>query len=211
MLNDSAITLSPRLSSGYTEPTYSSEVDASLSATPNAANSIPKGKGGQMNFAVICRNCTSWSSPPLDLNSVAAPFMFAFGPVNDASYDNRWSDSLTNQLRIHVIQGTFNMNMKLATTPFGKELTVPNLRNETYGATIEHIRIYPGDYATTTHAIAMALACLLIFPLDIALRNWVRLVWVHVVAQILVALLLITGLLFGCWTAIEYIRVSHAK
>ena len=213
LLNNSpAITLSPRLSSDETEPDYSPEVNATLVTDPNAPNSIDTANGGQMIFSVMCRNCTGWSEPPLDLNSSTAPFMFALGPINDGSSNYRWSDSPTNPLRIHIIHGIFDMNMQLATVPLGKDLQVPSLGNETYGVTSNpKVLVESYDFVTMSHAITMALAFAVVFPLNALLWEVVRLFWIHIVIHIFVILLWIAGLLFGCWASIEYIRVSTIR
>jgi len=209
-----AITLSPRLSSDESEPVYSPEVNAALVSDPNAPNSIDTANGGQMIFSVMCRNCTGWSEPSLDLSSSTAPFMFALGPINDGSSNYRWSDSPSNPLRIHIIHGIFDMNMQLATVPLGEDLEVPSLGNESYGAASNpKVLVESDDFVTMTHAITMALAFAVVFPLNALLWEVVRLFWIHIVIHIFVIVLWIAGLFFGCWASIEYIRVSthHAE
>src|SRR6266480_7587572 len=65
--NGTAVTLSPRLSTGNTEPTYDSKIDAYKVDFNNASeNYINAADGGVMQIAFVCRNCTNWSNPPLD-------------------------------------------------------------------------------------------------------------------------------------------------
>jgi hypothetical protein len=151
--NGSAVTLSPRLSSGHTEPEYSSKIQVDKISGPNitASNFIDASEGGQMLLSFVCRNCTQWSDPPLDLTSTDAPFIFAVGPISDGT-PNRWSDNPAAPLRTHSLQAKFTMNMSIATVQSGEGITVPELANATVGASgVTDVNLTLHDWTSAIH------------------------------------------------------------
>lgn len=162
--NGSAVTISPRISSGHTEPEYSSKIQVEKISGPNvtASNFIDASEGGQMLLSFVCRNCTQWSDPPLDLTSTDAPFIFAVGPVSDGT-PNRWSNSPAAPLRSHSIHAKFTMDMKVATVQSAEGITVPELANTTVGASgVTEVNLKLHDWTSAIHvSLAFAVSELL--------------------------------------------------
>lgn len=151
--NGSAVTVSPRLSSGHTEPEYSSKIQVEKISGTNitSSNFIDASQGGRLLVSFVCRNCTKWSDPPLDLTSTDAPFMFAVGPVSDGT-PNRWSNSPAAPLRSHSIHAKFTMDMSVATVQSGDGVTIPELANATVGASrVTDAQLKLHDWTSTIH------------------------------------------------------------
>ena len=172
-----------------------------------------------MLLTAICRNCTSWSKPALDLTSTAAPFMFAFGPINDqttagwfngaGSGSARWSDSLSNPLRSHTIHGQFTMNMQQATISTNPNLQLPTLGNSSAGASlVGNIKIQSFDFLSGGHAILMCLVFAFWMPLDVLLRMFIKWVGLRIFMASISFILFVAGLVLGFVVSPQFIRVS---
>jgi hypothetical protein len=198
------------LSTGNTEPAYNKNIDAGLVSDPNNPNSIDVEdvSSGEVVYSAICRNCTHWSDPPLDLTSTHAPFMFAVGPFSDDTNIRR-SNSPSNPLRSHSVYATFTMDMQQATIPSAKNLQVPQLGNSTNGAspTIS-LTLQSHDYKSAFHAVAMCLAFVFLLQVDIVLRKCIRWIWFHLFIQGIVFVIFVVGLALGAVLSPMFIRVS---
>ena len=208
--NGTAITLSPRLSTGHTEPEYNSKIDAyKVDLTNHTENFVDAANGGVMQMAFVCRNCTNWPSPPLDLSDTSAPFMFAVGPISDQT-GMRWFNSPSAPLRSHLMWGQFTMDMTVATVQSPEGVTVPQLQNFTVGASNNVTRIQndPYDYGSAFHAITMCLAVGLFLPFDVLVFKLFRKIRFHMWTQGITLGLFIIGLGLGFWVAPLFVRVS---
>jgi hypothetical protein len=170
-------------------------------------------------LTAICRNCTSWSNPPLDLTSTSAPFMFAFGPINDqttagwfngaASGSARWSNSLTNPLRSHTIYGTFTMNMQQATVQTNPALQLPALGISNNGANLTgNVNIESFDFLSGGHAILMCLVFAFIMPLEFILRMFIKWIGLRIFFTSISIIVFIAGLVLGFLVSPQFLRVS---
>ena len=208
--NGTAVTLSPRLSTGNTEPTYDSKIDAYKVDFNNASeNYINAADGGVMQIAFVCRNCTNWSNPPLDLNDTKAPFMFAVGPISSQT-GMRWFNSPSAPLRSHSMWGQFTMDMTVATVQSPDGIFVPTLGMSTVGAssTATTIGTQSHDYSSAFHAVAMCLAIGLILPLDAVIFKLFRRVRMHIWFEAAMMLLFLIGLGLGFYASVLFVRVS---
>jgi hypothetical protein len=204
--------LSPRLSTGHTEPAFNSKIDATkiyVPTDPSANHADPNSVGlsGQFTISGVCRNCTNWSNPPLDLTSTQAPFMFAIGPISDGT-SARWSDQADAPLRRHSLHGQFSMDMTQATMPSGDGILVPAQVNSTDGASATaKVGLDRHDYGSAFHAIAMCLAVGLVIPFDSILLRLFHKTLIHYVLQGVFALLFLVGLGLGFYISTEFVRV----
>lgn len=208
--NGTAITLSPRLSTGHTEPEYHSTINAYKVDPANATeNFIDAANGGVMQIAFVCKNCTNWSNPPLDLTNTAAPFMFAVGPISDQT-GMRWFNSPSAPLRSHSIWGQFTMDMTVAMVQSPDGITVPQLGKSTGGAskTVTKLGNDPHDYGSAFHAVTMCLAIGLLMPLDAIIYKLFRRIRIHIWLQGIVLALFMIGLGLGIWVSMWFVRVS---
>ena len=76
------ITLSPRLATGHSEPSYSPDIPVSLLDGSGVTN-------GTYTANVHCRNCTSWLTGSLNLKLTAQSWIYAIGPSNSLKSDSR--------------------------------------------------------------------------------------------------------------------------
>lgn len=186
------ITLSPRLSYGYVEPSYSPDIN--ITVLPGTGI-----EGDQMHVNAVCHNCFSWEGGRINQDAVNAPFIFAFGPHRGFK-----SDSVTASVPIHTLCGTFTMDLTRASGPPG----VPDLVNaDTSGTIVETFGIY--NYLVgVSHASLMALSVLILIPSGILFMRLVqKRVW-HTVCQTLATSCVVFGLLTGIYCATLYNRVK---
>lgn len=161
-----------------------------------------------MRVSAVCRKCAGLSSPPLDLTSSTAPFMFAIGPVNDGT-STRNFDELNAPLRGHSLHGQFTVDMRQATVQSAKGVTVPAQNNATSGASlIENLTYSPHDYSSAAHAAILCPAIGLLLPLDAVLQMVFDKRRAHLVLQGLFGLLFVVGLALGFYVSTYYQRVS---
>lgn len=209
--NGSAVTLSPRLSTGHTEPTYNSNIDAYKVDLGNTSeNYINAANGGVMQLSFVCRNCTNWSNPPLNLNDTQAPFMFAVGPISSQT-SMRWFNSPAAPLRSHSMWGQFTMDMTVATVQSSNGIWVPSLGMSTVGASSSAatiLGVQNHDYGSAFHAITMCLAIGLVLPLDVVIFKLFRRTRMHIWFQAIVLALFVAGLGLGFYESIFFVRVS---
>ncbi|KAE9977798.1 hypothetical protein EG328_001831 [Venturia inaequalis] len=208
--NGSAVTVSPRLSSGHTEPEYSSEIQVEKISGANvtASNFIDAAQGGQMLVSFVCRNCTRWSDPPLDLMSRDAPFIFAAGPVSDGT-PNRWSNSPAAPLRSHSIHAKFTIDMRIATVQSGDGITIPQSANATFGASgVTDVQLKSHDWTSAIHAISMCLAFGLFYPLDALVTRVFhsKAKKIHMAMQAFIVTLFLVGISLGFSISMQFVR-----
>lgn len=213
--NGSGVTVSPRIATGHSEPSYTEEVDVELLRPSglNASNTI--GYDGKMRVDAVCRNCTSWLSGrgQLDLTSTVAPFIFAVGPGKAMK-----SSSLTASMRRHDFYGHFTMNMKTATSSNGTEATVPSPtgKNGTYeNSGASEVRdqdvVADNNTAPAAHALIMIAAFVFLFPLgSLLLRVLHKALW-HGAAQVVALLMILTGFGLGIYLSTQYNKVCHCR
>lgn len=92
----SGVTLSPRISTDETEPSYSSSINVeTLSGT--VAN-------GTISVNGRCTNCTKWNKGSLDLKSTNQAFIYGLGP-SSGSLVKLQSNSLSANLERHSVYG----------------------------------------------------------------------------------------------------------
>ncbi|QDS69378.1 hypothetical protein FKW77_004452 [Venturia effusa] len=208
--NGSAVTVSPRMSNGHTEPEYSSKIQVEKISGTNvtASNFIDASQGGQMLVSFVCRNCTHWSNPPLDLTSKDAPFIFAVGPVSDGT-SSRWSDSPAAPLRSHSIHAGFTMDMRIATVQSGDGITIPELANATVGASgVSDLQLKLHDWTSAIHAISMCLVFGLFYPMDALITRVFhsKAKKIHIVMQGFMFALFVVGLGLGFSISMQFVR-----
>jgi hypothetical protein len=96
------VTISPRLSYGHVEPSYSSNITVSAQPETGISN-------GNYTANIICSNCRQWKGGSIDPTNTAAKFIFAAGP--DGSLN---TNSLTAGIKRHASYGAFTMDLTKA-------------------------------------------------------------------------------------------------
>jgi hypothetical protein len=212
--NGTGVTVSPRIATRHSEPSYAKDVDLQQiwPAGLNGSNTI--GSDGRLRADAVCRNCTSWLSGNrnLDLTNTAAPFIFAVGPSKEMR-----SSSLTASMRRHDFYGHFTMNMTAATSSEEGTVPLPNSKNGTYelhGASEAKDMTADSSHAPAAHALIMIAAFVFLFPLgSLVLKVLHKALW-HGIVQILAVVLITVGFGLGIHLSTQYnkvCRTHHGK
>lgn len=91
------VTLSPRISTDETEPSYSSNINVETLSSTGVAN-------GTIAVNGRCTNCTTWNKGSLDLKSMNQAFIYGLGP-SSGSLVKLQSNSLSANLERHSVYG----------------------------------------------------------------------------------------------------------
>ncbi|KAF2438375.1 iron reductase domain protein [Karstenula rhodostoma CBS 690.94] len=184
------ITISPRLSTGHSEPSFA----------PSINLDILNGTGIHDDMYVlraVCHSCRVWPNAFLDTTSPAAPMLFAFGPGTATL-----SDDPAAPLRRHVRFGTFTMDMRAAlTADAGVPEANPQLRN----AAITRMA-KDRDGKDLAHAVLGCIALFVLWPLNVVLAAFFRNIKLHVGASLTILLFLVISFALGIATSPQYNR-----
>ncbi|KAK3306487.1 uncharacterized protein B0T15DRAFT_509860 [Chaetomium strumarium] len=154
-----SVTVSPRLSSGCTEPVWTRNVGITLHASSINDNA-------DMTVNATCNGCRALGPAlPSIKTSSAAPMMFAIGPSLVLN-----SDDLDARIRRHSAYGQFTMDLVKATGPGGIGLdTIGNISNISLSSStiLEGDAFHrDDDKAATAHGILYAIITLAVAPFD---------------------------------------------
>jgi cytochrome b len=208
--NGTGVTVSPRIATRHSEPSYAKDVDLQQiwPSGINGSNTI--GADGRLRADAVCRNCTSWLSGDgnLDLTNTAAPFIFAVGPSKELR-----SSSLTASMRRHDFYGHFTMNMTAATSSEEGTVPPPNSKNGTYelhAASEAKDMTADSSHAPAAHALIMLGSFVFLFPLgSLVLKVLHKALW-HGIVQILAVVLITVGFGLGISLSTQYNKVCRA-
>ncbi|KAK3389724.1 hypothetical protein B0H63DRAFT_464225 [Podospora didyma] len=187
------ITISPRFSTGNTEPIFAPEIKVTLNAGSGIKNQSIIANG-------TCHGCRSWATGSINARSTKQPMIFALGPNVGLSSDNP-----SALLRRHMGYGHFEVDMIKATGAAAGGLGVPT--NITSGAVLvgdglERDR----NKAATAHGILFAIVALAVAPFDTlvagALKRWPTL---HAISSSLYFAMVIGALVPGIMISKEHI------
>ena len=175
------VTISPRIASGHSEPTYQSYISIQKQSGTDlqGANTVTGERSTQVIKADgVCRGCTTWpSGGSIDLTSKAQPFIFAVGPT----FPPIESDSLSAGLSRHEFYGHFTMDMMAATSTSGG--AVPVGPYELKDASKAMDTTFDNDPAPHIHGLVMSIVFVLLLPLgSLILRVWNK-VKGHIIVQ----------------------------
>ncbi|KAF2764436.1 CBD9-like protein, partial [Teratosphaeria nubilosa] len=200
--NGTGMTLSPRIATGHSEPSYTDKVSCVLVYADDLENGNTvtnygyQGSGllGTMTVNAVCHNATTDQSKspliagfPVGASDDMSPFIFAVGP-GTVGNNNLQSNSLTASLREHDFYGQFSMNATAATAPTGSQAQVPrpNTANNNYtlaNADAAYATHADNDPAPIIHAGVMCITFVFIYPLGAMLLRILNKVKSHAVIQ----------------------------
>jgi hypothetical protein len=166
--------------------------------------------GSAFVLSAVCRNCTHWSNPPLDLTSTTAPFMWAVGQ-NSGGTGARWSNAPNAPLRSHSIYATFTMNMQQATVSTNPNSDLPDLGNVTNGANGGTRVVTTHDLLSPLHGVAMIIALVIFIPIGALLRTCFKSVKFHLVIVGFVTAFFIIGIVVAFSLSSQFNRVSWLR
>lgn len=154
------LTLSPRVGTGNSEPSYYKNVSIELKGTTTI-------KDGRYVVSGICRKCREWNTGSIDFNSTKQPMLFAVGPdelnLNSDAKDaglrrvsnNFPSFSLlqrnANTSLQHDFYGNFDIDLKAAA---GDPASFPPANLAEVEPT-EHDASKDHEYSSQVHAVLM--------------------------------------------------------
>jgi hypothetical protein len=194
------------LGTGNTEPAYDSAINAYLLNDPLQPNHMNANAGDQVLLSAVCRNCTQHSSPPLDLNSTAAPFMWALGPINTGTSIGYYN-SPAAPLRLHSMWSLFTVNMQQATVPTNPASALPLLGTAADGASVSATVGLQHNFNTAIHGLALIVGLVVIIPIDIVIRLCLRSVKLHMIGVVGATILFIAGIALGFVQSPLFLRV----
>jgi cytochrome b len=211
--NDTGVTISPRIATGHSEPSYAKDVDLQQIWPEELNGSNTIGSDGRLRADAVCRNCTSWLSGKgkLDLTNTGAPFIFAVGPSKEMR-----SSSLTASMRRHDFYGHFTMNMTAAISLEDGAVPLPNSKNGTYdlsGASGAKDMTADSSHAPAAHALIMLGSFVFLFPLgSLVLKVLHKALW-HGIVQIIAVVLITVGFGLGIYISTQYnkVRLNHSS
>ncbi|KAK3353234.1 hypothetical protein B0T25DRAFT_206131 [Lasiosphaeria hispida] len=189
------ITVSPRFTTGNTEPVFSPSVKLTIHGT-SAIRSF------DMIVNATCHGCRSWATGSIDAKSTTQPMIFANGPGIPLN-----SDDPAAGIRRHIGYGRFNMDMVRATGAGG--IGTPS--NATVGAALVGDGIYHvNNKAATAHGVVFVIAALIIAPFDSlvagALSRWPTL---HAFSATFYLLFVIGALVPGIIVSREHVATQN--
>ena len=188
------ITISPRLSYGHTEPSYTSNITYSVAAGSGISN-------GTMTANVICQNCRSWKGGSIDPTNTAAPFIYAAGP--DGSLN---SNSASAGIKRHALYGTFTMDLTKA-LGVGQ---MPFPATADSSGTVQDTEKTDHDFSGAFHACLMVLAFVGLMPLGVFILRVLNSPRWHGWNQALSASVALLGVFLGIYCGTMYNRVCHS-
>ena len=167
LTGSSDVTVSPRISAGHSEPTYTKDIHYELRNGSGIFDDT-------MVAQIKCHNCASWHGESVDFNSPNSSFIYAVGP-DDADLN---SNRLDAGLRRHEYYGKFTMSLSAAQgdpANFPADISKNDNATASGGITDDH------EYGSSAHAFIMACVFVIIFPFGAAylrLQSSVRWHWV---------------------------------
>lgn len=184
------LTVSPRISTSYQMPSYSSSAGVTVEVLSSSTSS-----SGGWTADFKCTGCRSWNGGKIDTTSSSASMFYGFGPAGSALDTNDLSAAIA---RHSYNPSVFAVNLKEANGPGG----IPAAPNGTSTPTSNSS---PSDDSSSTgvptlivfHGIVTLLAFGIVFPLGYLLLRVFEKVWLHAGFQTLALLLTILGAATG--------------
>ena len=188
------VTVSPRLSYGNTEPSYTSNVTYAVAAGSGIAN-------GTMMACVLCQNCRSWKGGSVDPTNTAENFLFASELGGTLE-----SDSVNASLREHSRYGTFTMDLTKAVGAGH----FPSVATADTSGTVQDTDKSDSDFLPALHAALMIIAFFGLMPIGLLiLRGMDNVKW-HGLNQASSAVVALIGVCVGIYLGTLYNRVCRS-
>lgn len=186
------VTLSPRLSSGYNQPSTETQYNISLLAGSGIAN-------GNITANILCQKCNTWNGGSMDLSGPNQPWIWAYKNGNPIK---------SNSTSVHIQQhddgayANFALNMNTlslsnSSNPFLDPINIQTTDTGDSSAGYNGIAI-------PIHGVILCLAFTIGFPFGaflIRLASFRGLVWIHAIVQMLSYLAAVIGLGLGVYIA----------
>jgi len=184
------VTVSPRLSYGHVEPSYTSGVNITILEGTKIA-------GNTTTVNAKCSNCRSWKGGSIDPKNTAAKFIYATGPDG-----NLKTKSLTADIKRHASYGAFKMDLTKAVGTAGVPIpaTADSAGTEQTSDETDH------DFPAALHACIMILAFVGLMPLGILILRVLNSPKWHGWNQALSTVVALIGTFLGIYASTMYNR-----
>ncbi|TVY94423.1 hypothetical protein LAWI1_G000753 [Lachnellula willkommii] len=187
------ITVSPRLSRGHVEPSYTSNV--SMTVLPGTGIA-----GNTTTLNAKCSNCRSWKGGSIDPNNTAARFTYATGPDGNLN-----TKSLAAGIKRHATFGAFEMDLTRAVG--AGSVPVPAVADSAGVRQTQDKTDH--DVSAPLHACIMILAFVGLMPIGIlVLRVMDSPKW-HGVNQTLSVVVALVGACVGIYAGTMFNRTKN--
>ncbi|KAH8820884.1 hypothetical protein F5884DRAFT_850131 [Xylogone sp. PMI_703] len=190
-----SITLSPRVTDGHTEPTYTSKVEYTI-LDNSGINKVNK----TMTVNAKCSNCRKWNSGSLNITSNAENFIYATGPPGSLKTNSESADT-----KRHNKYGTFQMDLTKAVGAAG----VPALIVNSTVGTKQDSNTNDNDFPSALHGALMVLTFFGLMPLGVFLLRILERPRFHGWNMEISAAIAIIGTGFGIYSATMYNRSKN--
>lgn len=186
--NGNNVTISPRISTTHSEPTFTPSIRLEILPGTTINDSM-----FTANF--ICKSCRD--NGFIDGRNPSHPMLYAFGPAHRLQ-----SNSVYAPLKRHMRYGTFTMDM-LEATGQGQEL-----RNQTVetGVKREGEGKRDHDRKNVAHTILGCLALFVLWPLNVIFAGFFKNIKIHVGMSIFIVIFLICSYALGIATSSQFNR-----
>lgn len=190
--NGSGVTLSPRVATGHSEPSFYDKITCDLVwgdeyAGGNTVTSTDDGLDGVMTVNAVCHNATQWGTGTLKTGTTDGtaatdqPFIFAVGPSQSME-----SNSQSANMRRHDFVGHFTMDISQAVVKTGGSVPLPNGDDNGYttsGASSATDTKEDKDPAPGIHAFVMSVTFVIIYPSGSLVLRMLNRVKLHAIMQ----------------------------
>lgn len=190
--NGKNVTLSPRISDGHSEPSYTSDVTVDLLPGTGISNQT-------MIVNARCGNCRSWKGGSLNIDTTAENFIYASGPSGHLN-----EDSATAGIKRHSRYGTFQMDLTKATGIGG----VPDPVSSNTEGTVQDSESTDHDFSASLHGAVMIFVFFGLMPIGVYILRIVGSPRYHGYNMAVSAGLGIIGAGLGIYAGSMYNRVS---
>lgn len=186
------VTVSPRLTSGHVEPSYTKLVDVTVLAGSGIINNT-------LTVNAKCSNCRVWRGGAIDPKNNAAKFIWATGPTNDLK-----SNSPEADVKRHAVYGAFEMDLAKAVGPAG----IPPPATDSSPGSKALSEKSDHHYASAAHACIMILSFLGLMPMAVMILRILKSPKWHGVGQAVSLTVAMIGVSLGFYIATFYNRTK---
>ncbi|TGO42373.1 hypothetical protein BHYA_0009g00520 [Botrytis hyacinthi] len=190
------VTLSPRIASGESEPSHTTDIVVESLAGTGISNDTLTWNGR-------CLNCTSWKGGSLGpTTNQNATFIWANGPPGTLK-----SNSLHADVKRHDSYGVFSMDLSKAVGTSG----VPAIPTSNSKGTIEIFQKGDSNISSAAHAVLMVLVFVGLLPLGIVILRFLNSPRWHALNQTISLAIALIGVGLGAKLGTLYNRTKGFK
>ena len=198
--NQGEPTVSPRVGSGHVMPEW---------YNGTVVNVLEGSEVTDDKFIVNlhCKGCRSWGDGSMDTTSTRGRFFYALGPSGDDLKSDDYSQRIDTHPR-HPKQFTMNINAAIGVNGVPAFESDDSDNSDDNGDSFVDAIIAIRSGGLVFHAIIMAFAFTIVFPLGYLFVKVFDRIWLHWGTQVFGTLLAIIGAIIGMRIAVTMLDVS---